>query len=66
MNATWQQILINWTPMLLLTGVWAFFLATARRGAGRSQQIAEEQAAEKRRMNDALERIAGALEKLKP
>ena len=60
---SWQEILINWAPMLLLIGVWIFFIFLMR-GAGKGRWT--EQITETRRQNDALERIATALEKLKP
>jgi ATP-dependent Zn protease len=58
MNAegvNWVRLLINWLPMLLIIGVWVFFVGQARRPNGfwGSQK----------RAADALERIAAALEK---
>jgi len=63
------DILISWTPMLLLIGVWIFFM----RRMGNTRQVRDEwmatmktctvdQLVEMRRQNAALERIAAALE----
>jgi ATP-dependent Zn protease len=54
-NFDWAQMLINWFPMLLLIGVWLFFLRRMQSGKG----IYSHQ----KRTADALERIAAALEK---
>jgi len=54
-NVDWVAILINWFPMLLIFGVWLIFLRQMQRGKG----IYSNQ----RRIADALERIAVALEK---
>jgi ATP-dependent Zn protease len=66
MTAIWQEILINWGPMLLLIGVWVFFLFAMRNGTARGRKLSADQIAEAKRQSDALERIATALEKLKP
>jgi ATP-dependent Zn protease len=52
---TWVGVLLNWLPMLLLVGVWVFFMRQMQGGRG----IYGNQ----RRIADALERIAVALEK---
>jgi len=49
-------IFINWFPMLLIFGVWLFFLYVMRKNRG---GISGDQ----KRIADALERIAVALEK---
>ena len=54
-NVDWMAILINWFPMLLIFGVWLIFLRQMKGGRG----IYGNQ----RRIADALERIAVALEK---
>ncbi|MGJ7605653.1 hypothetical protein ACSFA7_15040 [Variovorax sp. LT1R20] len=64
---TFVELVISWAPMLLLIGVWIFFM---RRSGGLKQgQYFEEvrnylsdHIAETRRMNANLERIAAALE----
>jgi len=48
-------IFINWFPMLLIFGVWLFFLVKIRQRGG----VGGDQ----KRIADALERIADALEK---
>ena len=54
------DILINWTPMLLLIGVWVFFLQRMRGGyTTKYQQDCMELT---RRQAEALERIAKLLE----
>lgn len=55
-------ILINWFPMLLLIGVWIFFLR--RMGGGRyMSQYQRDYIAMAQRQTEVLERIAAALEK---
>ena len=54
-NMDWMGVLINWFPMLLIFGVWIFFLRQMQSGKG----IYSNQ----RRIAIALERIADALEK---
>ena len=54
-NVDWMAILINWFHMLLIFGVWLIFLRQMKGGRG----IYSNQ----RRIADALERIAVALEK---
>ncbi len=52
--------LINWFPMLLIVGVWGFFLVRMRRGPyGKYQQECRELT---KRQVASLERIAAALE----
>ena len=48
-------VVINWFPMLLIFGVWFFFLYRMRRPGGYY--------GDQKRIADALERIAVALEK---
>jgi ATP-dependent Zn protease len=51
-NVNLVRLLINWLPMLLIVGLWAFFMKSP---AGIF--------ANQKRVADALERIANALEK---
>jgi len=53
-NTDWMGILINWFPMILIFGVWVFFLRKMKQGGIGGDQ---------RRQTEALERIAAALEK---
>ena len=56
-----MDVLINWFPIILLVGVWIFFIVRMRRGPyGKYQQECLEMA---RRQAECLERIAVALEK---
>jgi hypothetical protein len=48
-------IFINWFPMLLIFGVWLFFLVKIRQRGGMG--------VDRKRIANALERIADALEK---
>lgn len=62
MDKTWTEILIDWTPMLLLIAVWAFFTYRGRAVySGRSGkthgQMLEEHIDEMRRQNDLLEKL---------
>jgi ATP-dependent Zn protease len=51
----WFALLINWFPMILIFGVWLFFLRVMQKGGGYYGS--------QKRIADALERIATALEK---
>jgi hypothetical protein len=56
--------LVGWLPMLLLVGVWLFFLRQVKRGKyNPNKAIAEQQIQELQRQNAILERIARALER---
>jgi ATP-dependent Zn protease len=62
MNKEVLEALISWFPMLLLIGVWIFFMkkmqGNLRSASGKSPaQVAEEQLSEMRRQNDLLEKI---------
>ena len=64
------EIAISWGPMLLLIGVWLFFMRRYRgTQQGQLEYMAEvkvyvtEHLAETRRLNQNLERIANALER---
>jgi 5-methylthioribose kinase len=64
-----QEFFYSWGPMLLLIGVWAFFM---RRFRGTQQKQSDymdevrsyltEHIAETKRLNQSLERIAFAIE----
>jgi len=58
----WENLIINWAPMLLLIAVWAFFISRMK---NRSWQAPaqEEQAQRMDAMVNAPERIAKAPEK---
>ena len=62
MNQSWIEVLINWLPMLLLIGVWVFFLRRMSAGKYMSKWQTET-ISEMRRQNDLLERIATSLDK---
>jgi len=54
-NVDWMALVINWGPMVLIFGVWLYFLRQMQnRGGYYGNQ---------KRVADALERIAAALEK---
>jgi ATP-dependent Zn protease len=54
-NVDWVTLAINWFPMVLIFGVWLIFLRQMQKRGG----VYGNQ----RRIADALERIADALEK---
>ena len=56
------DIFINWFPMLLLIGVWMFFLSRMR-SSGFVSSYQKEILELYRRQAEALERVAAALEK---
>jgi ATP-dependent Zn protease len=59
-NINFMDVFINWFPMLLLIGVWVFFLRQMRGGGSKYQRDCMELM---RRQAEAVERIAVALEK---
>jgi cell division protease FtsH len=65
-NFDWIGALINWAPMVLLIGVWIFFLRRMGYGGGKFRTgFQKEYLDELRKQNAALERIAAVLEKQK-
>ena len=61
---TWETILINWFPMLLLIGVWIYFMRNMRKRRGNWQSWGgEETNKQLEKIAQALEHIARALEK---
>jgi ATP-dependent Zn protease len=57
----WVGALVNWFPMLLIVGVWIYFVMRMRRGPfGKYQQECMNMM---QRQAESLERIAAALEK---
>ncbi len=60
----WIEVIVNWFPMLLLIGVWVFFLVRMRSGPQAKFQAEYLEIA--RRQTVTLERIASALEKQEP
>jgi ATP-dependent Zn protease len=67
-NIDWINLLINWFPMLLLIGVWVFFLRRmgGMGGSGSLVQYRKDHMAEMRRQTEALERIAKQLDNKAP
>lgn len=73
MEKLFIELLVSWGPMLLLIGVWLFFMRRMR-GTQQKQQdymaavngYVTEHLAETRRLNQNLERIANALERRQP
>jgi len=60
----WETLLINWFPMLLLIGVWIFFMRNMRKQPGKWQPWGGEEITQHlEKIEQALERIARALEK---
>jgi len=55
------DIFINWFPMILLIGVWFYYLSRMRKGPYSNYQKTTLELA--RRQAESLERIAAALEK---
>jgi ATP-dependent Zn protease len=61
-NFDWFGAFVNWFPMMLLIGVWAYFLRKMRSG-GMYPKYQADYLEVARRQADTLERIAVALEK---
>jgi hypothetical protein len=63
------SLIVSWVPFIVLLIVWVLLMRRMRMNWGRSPsgatlvELTEQQLAETRRMNAALERIATALEK---
>jgi ATP-dependent Zn protease len=65
MHQSLSDIFINWFPMLLLIGVWIFFIMRLRRNGGITTQYQRDCMDLTRRQVDALERIVKLLEEKK-
>jgi ATP-dependent Zn protease len=59
------NVLISWAPMLLLIGVWVYFMRSGHlaRHQQQQQRHLEEYVVVARRQTEVLERIAAALER---
>ena len=58
------ELLINWFPMLLLIGVWIYFMRNMKRKPGKWQSWGNEEITQHlEKIEQSLERIARALEK---
>jgi len=53
-NSIWFQILISWMPMLLLIGVWIFFMRQMQAGGGKALSFGKSRA---RLMNESQEKV---------
>jgi len=56
------KIFISWFPMILLIGVWIYFMK--RGGLGKQASYMEQLLAEQKILNEYLGRIAQSLEEL--
>jgi ATP-dependent Zn protease len=61
-NIDWMSVFLNALPMLVLVGVWIYFMNRMRRG-GFNAQYQTEYLAQMKAQVAALERVAAALEK---
>ncbi len=60
----WETLLINWFPMLLLIGVWIYFMRNMKKQPGKWQSWGGEEITQHlEKIEQSLERIAKALEK---
>lgn len=65
----WVGMLINWFPMILIFGVWFWFVRGMQGGGGYYKTlltIQKDNLESTRRMAEALERLAAALERRAP
>jgi ATP-dependent Zn protease len=62
MHQSLSDIFINWFPMLLLIGVWIFFIMRMRRNGGYSTQYQRDWMDLTRRQVEALEHTVKLLE----
>ncbi len=59
----WINVFLNALPMLLLIGVWIFFMWQLRRGGGWQSKYQTAYLEQLKAQTVALERVAAALEK---
>ena len=57
------SVLISWFPMLLLLGIWAFFMRKVKSTWATNQEMVRSQIEAIRQLDASLVRIAAALEK---
>jgi len=66
-NVDWMGTLINWFPMILILGIWIYFIRRMQGGYYKNLMAIQKESAEAlRRQADALERLAAAVEKRSP
>ncbi len=53
-NSPWFQVLLSWVPMLLLVGVWIFFMRQMQAGGGKALSFGKSRA---RLMTDSQEKV---------
>lgn len=53
-NSSWFQVFLSWIPMLLLIGVWIFFMRQMQAGGGKALSFGKSRA---RLMNDSQEKV---------
>ena len=53
-NSSWFQVLLSWVPMLLLIGVWIFFMRQMQVGGGKALSFGKSRA---RLMTDSQEKV---------
>jgi cell division protease FtsH len=53
-DSPWFQIILSWAPMLLLIGVWIFFMRQMQSGGGKALSFGKSRA---RLMNDSQEKV---------
>jgi ATP-dependent Zn protease len=60
----WETLLLNWFPMLLLIGVWIYFMRNMKKSPGKWQSTGGDEINQHlEKIEQSLERIAIALEK---
>jgi cell division protease FtsH len=53
-NSIWFQVLISWMPMLLIFGIWIFFMRQMQSGGGKALSFGKSRA---RLMNESQEKV---------
>ena len=53
-DSSWFQVLLSWIPMLLLIGVWIFFMRQMQAGGGKALSFGKSKA---RLMSDSQEKV---------
>ncbi|MFC1825515.1 ATP-dependent zinc metalloprotease FtsH [Thermodesulfobacteriota bacterium] len=53
-DSAWYQVFLAWVPMLLLIGVWVFFMRQMQEGGGKALSFGKSKA---RLMNDSQEKV---------
>ena len=60
-DINWGALLIDWFPMLVLVGVWLYFMRQMQSAKSPQRQYMAAHLAEQKRHNEQMERLIAAL-----